>query len=271
MRAEPPSHPELLDWLALKFIAEGWSVKAMHRLILSSAVYQTASEPLPEAAAKDPENRLLAHFPVRRLEFEQLRDSMLAASGQLDGAMGGKPAPVLDAKNSRRTIYSMVDRQYLPGVFRTFDFANPDIHVAVRHETTVPQQALFFLNGAFSAARARALAAESCKLRGEERVQRLYQFLFQRAPSQSEIASGLHFISTVEALPPVSTPPPPEPAWRYGTGEYDETAKKLKSFKPLPHFTGTAWQGAESWPSGESGWAQLTAEGGHPGNTKSYA
>jgi hypothetical protein len=271
LRAEAPSHPELLDWLALKFIAEGWSVKGMHRLILSSAVYQTGSDASPEAIGKDQDNRLLARFPVRRLSFEQLRDSMLAASAELDETMGGRAVPILEARNRRRTVYAMVDRQYLPGVFRTFDFANPDIHVAVRHETTVPQQALFFLNGTFSASRARELAAESCKLGDEKRVEHLYECLFQRRPSQSEIAAGLRFISSAEALPPPTRPPAPEPAWRYGTGEYDETAKRLKSFTPLPHFSGMAWQGGESWPGGETGWAQLTAEGGHPGNTRAYA
>src|SRR5207253_1220859 len=112
-----------------------------------------------------------------------------------------------EAKNKRRTIYAMVDRQYLPGVFRTFDFANPDIHVAVRHETTVPQQALFFLNGAFSATRARELAAATCKISEAQRVERLYECLFQRKPSQGEIAAGLRFVSSAEALPP-PTPPP---------------------------------------------------------------
>ncbi len=271
LRAETPIHPELLDWLALKFVAEGWSVKAIHRLILSSAVYQTASGASSEVAGKDSDNRLLARFPVRRLSFEQLRDSMLAASGQLEETVGGKATHVLEEKNRRRTVYALVDRQYLPGVFRTFDFANPDIHVAVRHETTVPQQALFFLNGTFSATRARELAAETCRFPNEQRVAHLYERLFQRKPSQSEIASGLRFVSSAEALPPPSPPPAPAPAWRYGTGEYDETAKQLKSFTPLPHFTGMSWQGAESWPGGETGWAQLTADGGHPGNTRASA
>src|SRR6185369_11354702 len=129
---------------------------------------------------------------------------------------------LLDAKNARRTVYAMVDRQYLPGVFRTFDFANPDIHVAVRHETTVPQQALFFLNGTFSASRARDLAAKTGNCGDEQRIARLYETLFQRAPSQAETAAGLRFIASTEALPPPTPPPAPEPVWRYGTGEYDE-------------------------------------------------
>jgi len=276
LRAEEPSHPELLDWLAQRFIAEGWSVKAMHRLILSSAVYQQSSAINKtvngkSAASRDADNRMLSHFPIHRLEFEQLRDAMLAVSGELDTTMGGKPSELLDAKNKRRTVYAMVDRQFLTGAFRTFDFANPDIHVAVRHETTVPQQALFFLNGNFAAARAKAVAKQLTNQSPEQRVQQLHRALYQRAATRSEVAAALRFVKAAESDPAPVPPPVRETQWRYGTGEYDETAKRLKSFTPLPHFTGSAWQGAAPWPGGETGWAQLTAEGGHPGNTRTQA
>jgi hypothetical protein len=276
LRAEPPSHPDLLDWLARRFVAEGWSVKAMHRLILSSAVYQQSSltfEPaVPRSeAARDPDDRMLSHFPVHRLEFEQLRDAMLSVSGDLDLDMTGKSLDLLDGKNKRRTVYAYVDRQFLPGTLRTFDFANPDIHVAVRHETTVPQQALFFLNGEFAAARARALNHRFSDLTPEIRVHRLYQTIFQRAATQPEVDAALQFIASANGDLPPPAAKIPETPWRYGTGEYDDGAKQLKSFTPLPRFTGSAWQGAEAWPGGESGWAQLTANGGHPGNTRAFA
>jgi len=276
LRAEPPSHPELLDWLARWFVAQGWSVKEMHRLILSSAVYQQSSVmsksvSIRTAARGDHDNRLLSHFPTHRMEFEQLRDAMLAVSGELDPAMGGKPRELLEAGNQRRTVYAFVDRQFLPGTFRTFDFANPDIHVAVRHETTVPQQALFFLNGNFAAARARALAKQLTGKSPEQRVQQLHRTLYQRTATRSEAAAALRFIKTAEADPAPAPPPVRETQWRYGTGEYDETTKRLKSFTPLPHFTGAARQGAAQFPGGETGWAQLTAEGGHPGDTRAHA
>jgi hypothetical protein len=275
LRAESPSHPELLDWLARRFIADGWSVKSMHRLIMSSAVYQqgsvngivTSSKP----GASDPENRLLSHFPIRRLEFEALRDAMLAASGELDLMAGGKPVELLDTGNKRRTVYALVDRQFLPGTFRTFDFANPDIHVAVRHETTVPQQALFFLNGSFAASRARALAKRFADFPPDKRVQQIHQALYQRDATRSEVSAALRFVKSASSDPTPVPPPVRETQWRYGTGEYDAAAKKLKSFTPLPHFTGSAWQGAAPWPGGETGWAQLTEEGGHPGNTLVHA
>jgi hypothetical protein len=268
LRAQPPTHPELLDWLALRFIADGWSIKSLHRRIVLSAVYQTANRPAPES---DPNQRLLSSFPGRRLEFEQVRDSMLAVSGQLSLARGGKSSELLDAANHRRTVYAFVDRQFLPGVLRTFDFANPDLHVAVRHETTVPQQGLFFLNGPFAAQRARELAQGSRDLPAQDRIRHLHQALFQRNPTAAELGTGLRFIQqSVEAEAQRAKPPEPS-LWLHGFGEYDETTRRLKSFKPLPHFTGTAWQGAESFPGGETGWAQLTATGGHPGNTRAFA
>jgi hypothetical protein len=285
LRAEAPSHPELLDWLARRFIADGWSVKAMHRLILSSAVYQQSSVGTRSTASRswtngnavervptrlDADNRLLSRFPIHRLDFEQLRDAMLATSGELDLTMGGKPRELLETGNTRRTVYAFVDRQFLPGTFRTFDFANPDIHVAVRHETTVPQQALFFLNGNFAAARAKALARQLTG-KPEQRVQHLHRRLYQRDATRAEVAAGLQFIKTAEADPAPVPPPVRETQWRYGTGEYDDTTKQLKSFTALPHFTGSAWQGASAWPGGETGWAQLTADGGHPGNTRAHA
>jgi hypothetical protein len=283
-RAPPPTHPELLDWLARRFMESGWSIKATHRLILRSAVYQQAptriGRPEPEEvpgggtkpeSALEPDATSLAAFPMRRLDFEQVRDAMLRVSGELDPTLGGRPSALLDAANRRRTVYAEVDRQFLPGVLRTFDFANPDIHVPVRHETTVPQQALFFLNGTFAADRARALAARLGDLPEPERVRRLHQWLYQREPNEREIALGLEFVRISQADAPPSEPPVRVTPWRYGTGEYDGAAKRLKGFTPLPHFTGKAWQGAAAWPGGSTGWAQLTAEGGHPGDTRAHA
>ncbi len=264
VRCEPPSHPELLDWLARRFIADGWSMKKLHRLIVTSGAYAAAAD----ANSRTDQN---TRVPATRLGFEQLRDAMLAVSGELDLKMGGKPDDILYEGNKRRTVYSLVDRQFLPGVLRTFDFANPDIHVATRHETTVPQQALFFLNGPFAASRARAIAARFTSTPPEQRVQQLYGALFQRDPSAEEKKAALDFIAAAshDAVP--GPEKPRETPWRYGVGEYDETAKRVKNFTPLAHFTGKSWQGAAKWPGGPTGWAQLTNDGGHPGNTRAHA
>ncbi|MEX0794129.1 MAG: PSD1 and planctomycete cytochrome C domain-containing protein, partial [Pirellulaceae bacterium] len=166
-RAESPSHPELLDWLAYQFMEGGWSTKSVHRQIMLSATYQQSSrgaddQPAHLAAAEaDPENRLLWRMTPRRLTFEELRDTYLTVSGDLDRKAGGKGVDLFasSADGFRRTLYTVVDREFLPSVLRDFDFANPDLHTPQRTETTIPQQALFVLNHRFVADRARSLAA----------------------------------------------------------------------------------------------------------------
>ena len=160
-KGEPPTNPELLDYLATRFIQDGWSVKKLHRLIMLSSAYQQTSDDRPDAEKLDPENRLVWRMNRRRLDFEALRDSLLAAAGQLDSTMGGHSVELSTPPFAkRRAVYGFIDRQNLPGVFRTFDFATPDTTSAQRHVTTVPQQALFMMNSPFVVEQARALVAK---------------------------------------------------------------------------------------------------------------
>ncbi len=291
-QGSPPSHPELLDWLAQRFIDSGWSIKAMHRLIMLSETYQQRSDgvveslsdasqhsPTPKlqySAAKqtDPDNRLLSRMNPHRLSFEEARDAWLAAAGRLNLRMGGRPDALFASSNTRRTLYALVDRENVPMVMRTFDFANPDLSIPQRTETTVPQQALFGLNHPFVVQQAKALikwSAQSPVRRSAdiERIQFIYQRLFQRSPTPEELASALAFVQT-DTTPVIATSDHSK-SWHYGYGEWDEGTGRVKDFKPLPHFTGSAWQGDEAWPNEKLGWAQLTAEGGHPGNDRKHA
>ncbi len=280
IRAAEPSHPELLDFLARRLVESGWSTKSIHRLIVHSATYrQRSTGPVDPAAYEraagiDPDNRLLWTFPARRLSFEEFRDGLLAASGDLDTTLGGRAADLFGAANRRRTLYGVVDRQFLPGVLRMFDFANPDLHIPQRSETTVPQQALFGMNHPFVAARARALvqgmSGESPRGSDGERVRRMYARVLQREPTSSELGAALSFLSQAVAEPPPS-PTPESLAWSYGFGKFDPSTGKLVSFAKLPHFTGAAWQGSAQWPDAKLGWAQVTAKGGHPGNDLDHA
>src|SRR5262249_55466333 len=148
------------DWLARRFMDSGWSMKQLHRLILLSSVYQQSSDDpgRRRSRAADPENRLLSRMNRQRLDFEAMRDSLLAVSGDLDPRVGGRPVELFTPPfATRRTIYGFVDRQFVPSALRIFDFANPDLHIPQRSETTVPQQALFFMNSPFVVERARAL------------------------------------------------------------------------------------------------------------------
>jgi Protein of unknown function (DUF1553)/Protein of unknown function (DUF1549)/Planctomycete cytochrome C len=282
IRAEPPSHPELLDYLATQLVERGWSTKAIHRMILLSATYQQNSagpidaNTLAEAQKLDPQNRLLWRMNARRLSFEEMRDTALLVTGDLDLRMRGRAADMLSAapSNPRRSLYGLVDRQFLPPTFRMFDFANPDLHIPSRSETTVPQQALFAMNHPFIARRARDLtnrisqSDSTADLRNA--IHQLYHSILQRKPTSSEESDAFEFVSAGqrESLP---LPPKETFDWKYGYGELDPASATLKSFQPLPHFTGTAWQGGSSWPDASLGWAQVTAVGGHPGNDLHHA
>src|SRR5207248_692920 len=146
VRSDPPSHPELLDWLARRFVQDGWSVKRLHKTIMLSATYQQASTGPAELYGLDPDNRLLARQNRRRLDFESMRDSVLSAAGRLDPALGGRSVDLFKAPfSTRRTVYGFIDRQNLPGTMRAFDMASPDQHSPQRFQTTVPTQSLFLM------------------------------------------------------------------------------------------------------------------------------
>lgn len=183
----PPSHPELLDWLTDWFIEHGWSIKQLNRLILQSSTYQQSSRTRLDAAEIDPSNRLLWRYSPRQLSFEEIRDSLLLASGELDLAVGGRPTPQGENSN-RRTMFLYVDRYELPYEFQTFDFANPDFSTAQRESSIVPPQALFFLNDPWVIQRARHLAGRIKFAESQPRIQlrKLWQAIYQRQPSESE-------------------------------------------------------------------------------------
>ena len=278
-RSADPSHSELLDWLARYFVEQGWSLKQLHRQIVLSAAYRQQSatpedDPgVAKAQMADPENRLLWHFNRQRLDFESLRDALLFASGELDLTLGGRPVEITASPYpTRRTLYGRVDRQFLPPVFRVFDFPNPDMHSPQRGATTVPQQALFLLNNPFVQGEAKAFAARAAEAVPEAvtaRVAWLYECAYQRRATPEQAERSLAFVERA-----VTPPPPPEvepTAWSYGYGHFDEAAGAMTTFTPIPHFTGTAYQGGSAWPDSGLGWVQISAEGGHPGNDLDHA
>ncbi len=199
LRSEPPSHPELLDYLASRFMEEGWSVKSLHRLIMLSHTYRQSSAEEPRNAAIDPTNSEYWRMNRRRLDFESARDSLLAISGRLDLAEGGHAQDITtSAESRRRTVYGFIDRQNLPGVFRTFDFANPDTSSAQRFSTTVPQQALFLLNNPFLVEQVKSLLAraEVRKLTQiDKKLEALYEIIYQRAPDSGELQVASNFLT----------------------------------------------------------------------------
>ena len=200
---DAPSHPELLDDLTARFVANGWSLKWLHREILLSAAWQQSSL-APDSEKRDPENKFFARMPRRRLDFEAWRDSVLTISGKLDRRLGGLSEPLTSEKNVRRTLYGTVNRHELEPMLRIHDFPDPAAHSAARTETATALQMLFSLNSPFLLAQADALAARLAKEAGEsvnDRVTRAHTILYQRPPSAKELAMANRFLTTREKDP----------------------------------------------------------------------
>ena len=197
-RGNRPTHPELLDYLASVFAAEGGSIKQLHRRILLSAVYAQGAVENEKARNVDPDNQLWWRMPTHRLEMEGMLDSMLWASGELDLTMGGKPFD-REAQPGvlRRSVYAFVNRDIVSNLSSTFDAANPSSCTARRPDTTVPQQALFALNSEFVQDRAKALATLTGRTAGTDdslRARELYRRVLAREPRAAELSRILRFV-----------------------------------------------------------------------------
>jgi mono/diheme cytochrome c family protein len=217
-RGAPPTHPELLDWLAAEFVEKGWRLKPLHRLIVTSNAYRMSSRPDPACLTKDPENDLFWRFDPRRLSAEEVRDSMLAAAGNLNLTAIGGPSiyPKLDRQvlqgqsmpgvgwptsppeeATRRSLYVHTKRS-LPVPFLTaFDAADPDASCPVRFTTTQPTQALAMLNGEFANEQSQLLAVYVRKKAGDKPADQIRMILWrvtQRPPAKPEIDRGDDFL-----------------------------------------------------------------------------
>ena len=208
-RGEAPSHPELLDWLAARFVSSGYRVKEMHRLIMHTAAYQRSSQQSQEWLEVDPENRLLGRFSRRRLSAEEIRDSLLQVSGKLDPTPA-QAHPFPDESTwkftqhnpfnavyeiNKRSAFLMVQRQRRHPFLALFDGADPNASTPMRQTSTVPTQALYFLNDPFFHTQAAAFADRLLELDDDnQRIQRAYHILFQRVPNETELKTGKNFL-----------------------------------------------------------------------------
>lgn len=210
----PPSHPELLDFLAQKFVAQGWSGKAIHRLIVNSATYRQSSLPNAKAAAVDPQNRLLWSYPLRRLDAEAIRDAMLAVSGELNSEMYGPyvatqragDGDVVVAENApgatRRSLYQQQRRTQIIGMLEAFDAPSIVFNCTARNRTTVPLQSLKLLNSDFIRRRAAAFAQRVRMIPGistDEALRAAFRLAYGRSPTTTEAAAAQRFLSTQPA------------------------------------------------------------------------
>jgi hypothetical protein len=218
---QPPTHPELLDWLATEFVARGWDIKAMHKLLMLSSAYQMSSADDAASLAKDPQNELFWRFNMRRLTAEEIRDSVLMVNGTLNLQMGGPcvfppmPPEVLATSSrpaqawgksppdqaTRRSIYVKVKRSLVYPVLATYDFADTDASTAVRFTTTVPTQALTMLNSAFANEQAERFAEKlehDAAGDVERQVTLALAAVTQHAASSEQVARGVAFIRDLE-------------------------------------------------------------------------
>jgi hypothetical protein len=197
---QPPTHPELLDDLAVRFMENGWSIKRLVQEIVTSATYRQNSG--GSALSLDSSNELLSRMNRRRLSIEQWRDAALFVSGELDRG-AGKSLELDDPGNHRRTVYARVSRLKLNDLLMQFDYPDANVHAEKRSVTTTPMQKLFMLNSAFMIERSRALAFRLGPA-SDESIVRAYQVLFAREPKREEIDVGIEFLRTAadDDLPP---------------------------------------------------------------------
>lgn len=199
---EQPSHPELLDYLTIRFMDQGWSLKSLHREIMLSATYQLSTESNEANLQRDADNRFLWRMNRRRLDVEAWRDALLATSGRLDRKLEGPSTNLADAGNNRRTVYGFISRHELDNMLRLFDFPDANITASTRAETTVPQQQLFVLNSPFMIEQSKAFAERIQKESTssmDSQIRYAYQLAFGRDASDRELEIGMQFLQVAES------------------------------------------------------------------------
>ena len=266
VRTKAPANPALLEHLSARFMEQNWSIKSLIKEIVLSSTYQQTSAFRPECAEKDPDNALQWRMNRKRMDFESLRDSLLVAAGNVDFKMFGKAVNLFDAPYpKRRSIYGFIDRQNLPGTFRTFDFANPDSHSPKRFETSVPQQALYMLNNPFVQEQSKALCnVVSAGASPEEKARTMIRRVFSREATDAEVKNSVEFVKSRVGSPQTGK------AWSYGYGRWDESAKRVE-FTPFPYFGQNRWGGSDKLPDAKLAFANIGGASGHPGNNPKTA
>jgi hypothetical protein len=209
MAGDQPTHPELLDYLASKFLAEGMSFKKLHKDILMSRTYQLSAAPVVANVAKDPSNTLYWRANRNRVDSEGVWDLLLQASDTLDVTAIGGPSDDLSEKMKRRAVYAKVSRMYPADFHATFDLPTATISTEKRYTTNVPQQRLFFLNNTLVHKQAEAIADRlKFEPTPEARVKKAFALIYQRAPTAEELAASILFVDK----PAYKGPPPVTPA-----------------------------------------------------------
>jgi hypothetical protein len=263
VQTEKPVQADVLDHLAAAFMDSGWSLKALHRLILNSATFQQSTSTTEAKKLKDADNSLLSRFNRQRLDYESMRDAVNFVAGTLElSPMGGRSVSLAAADlDKHRTVYHFVDRYEQATVPAMFDFANPDAHSPQRYATTVPQQALFLMNSPYMKQQATRLATAA----GDD-ITALYRRALLRDPKPQELQLAQQFLEDADSLRKAPVPY----SWRYGLAAVAKNSAgkwALGEVTALKHFDSNSkrWSPAPKVP--EKPWGHLLIQpgGGHPG------
>lgn len=260
----PPLLP-LMDALAIRFNESGGSIKALHRLLLSSRAFRLAADGPASNDRIDQGNSRFWKWNLRRADFEAMRDRLLFTAGALDmGSLGGRSISLdSEAADSRRSLYAFVDRYALPTTFVSFDLPHPDHHAPKRAETTVPQQALWFFNGPTILRQSSKLAAHpdfTAITEPRKRIEWLYQRLHQRAPTEKETMTILDWMA---GLDPADFQPRLTGVWQIRHAP--DTGGAIVDPLPFPLFADGIWKTGPDPANAPIRWLNAGANGGHVG------
>ncbi len=247
-QGEPPSHPELLDYLAAWFVENGWSIKKLHRLILESDTYQLSSQHprQEEFAVIDPENQLLWKMNRQRLDMEQMRDGILEVSNGLSDEMFGRTVKIFEEPYSdRRSVYAYIDRQNLSPVFRNFDFSNPQETTGKRPSTTIPMQTLFAMNSGFLHKQSSNLVKTTAE--AEDKIGAFHRAVFAEDPDEKQRVLAESFVNSFESEFKKRSESQTITEWSYGWGKVTPETHQV-DFKPFTHWKDGRWQIGKEWP-----------------------
>ena len=249
-RGDKPTNQPLLDHLAAWFMENGWSFKKLHKHLMLTAAYQRAD------------------FPMRPLDLEPFRDTLLAVTGRLKPDLGGKPEKIADT--TRRTVYAFVDRKTLPSIYRSFDFPDPNFSAPKRSRTALTPRALILMNSPLLTDSAKNLASTLTKDLPDDtsRIEELYRRVFQRQPTDKEMQRAHDYLA---AYPKNDLVHPESQDWQYGYGTFDAASKQTAKFASLTAFDGKAFKGTLKTTDGKPSEVKVDAMGGDSGLTTSMS
>ncbi|MCM8532517.1 MAG: DUF1549 and DUF1553 domain-containing protein [Lentisphaeraceae bacterium] len=258
----PPTNPALLDHLAIWFMDNGWSLKKLHKYIMTSSTYMQASKIRSQMQANDGANKFLWRMNIHRLDWETLRDTLVQSTGTLKHISGGNAKDVMGfQKENYRSIYGYLDREKLPSALNSFDFPSASVTCEARVKTIVPQQGLYMMNSSLVTESAKSLSSQLDSMGNvNERIRFIFKKTFSRYPSEKELKRCVDFIDNNTEKFDYR-----RPTFEYGVAKMVDG--QLKDFERFNHFSGARWQFGEKFPSKKHGHASLTEGGGHPGRT----